>query len=252
LLKTVKAILNICLARKIVIILIICGMLITSTAATGQTFAITKEQPDIGTDDGITIEGGAEGEEATDQDDNKTTAIVDPQGRFCKLGTGGTTGKDCIPCDPRELVGCEDTRPGGLLDAPDIATSESGKNKGKSQFITPEIAEMLQSTNNPDDRAKIIFGTLEEQISSGDTEEFTKALDTLCVMASLEGSSKVDCSQPVACGPGCAAIIGLAVSVLWDTIKSDPSIGKPISQTVDDWLKWCMQPENWVACHSPS
>ena len=209
---------NICLARKIVIILIICGTLITSTAATGQTFAITKEQPDIGTDDGITIEGGAEGEEATDEDDNQTTSKAILGEGFCVEGTGGDTGNKCIHCDPGlELGNCIDVLTGSPLDM-DTATSESGKNNGKDQFVTPEIAEMLQSTDTAD-RPKIIFDNLVEQLSSGDTEESTKALGTLCIMASADNSSKVDCSKPIECGPLCGAAIGWLVGKVADTLS---------------------------------
>jgi hypothetical protein len=56
-------------------------------------------------------------------------AIVSPQDRFCKEGTGGSTGNKCLPCDPglKFIVGCIDVTTGGPLDIPDTATSESGK-----------------------------------------------------------------------------------------------------------------------------
>jgi len=218
--------LNIFLARKIVIILLISGTLITSIAATTQTFATTKQKPDIGIDDGLTTEGGAEAEEATDEDDNETTsAIVAPQDRYCMEGTGGNTGKACIRCDPglNFEVGCIDVTTGGPL-LPPRATSESGENKGKGEFMTPEIAKMLQGTN-PDDRPKIIFGNLVEQLSSGDTEESTKALDTLCIMASADNSSKVDCSKPVECGPLCGALVGWLAGKVLDKIVSTQNEG---------------------------
>lgn len=63
----------------------------------------------------------------TGQGDNQTTSqrIVDPEDRFCMQGTGGTTGKACVPCEPGQFE-CTDVLTGGPLDM-QTAPSESGK-----------------------------------------------------------------------------------------------------------------------------
>ena len=141
------------MARKVVIILLISGTLITSIAVTGQTFATTIGKPDVGIDDGLTTEGeGAEDEETTDEDGDETTSerIVPSKDRFCKQGTGGDTGKPCIPCDPGlPLPGCVDIVTGGPLDMPETATSESGKNNTK-------VPKDLGGLNDDDDGAPSI------------------------------------------------------------------------------------------------
>lgn len=64
-----------------------------------------------------------------ENNDNQSTskAIVGSQDRFCLEGTGGSTGKACIHCDPglKFEVGCTDVTTGGPLDMPDAATSQS-------------------------------------------------------------------------------------------------------------------------------
>jgi hypothetical protein len=74
------------------------------------------------------------------------------QNRFCMEGTGGTTGRDCIPCDPglRFEVGCIDILTGGPLDL-ETATSESGKNNTKVPKDLGGLLEEDGSTEGNDD-----------------------------------------------------------------------------------------------------
>ena len=72
------------------------------------------------------------------------------QDRFCKEGTGGTTGIGCVPCDPglKIEVGCIDTLTGGPLET-DTATSESGQNNTKGP--KPDLLKdntLLNGDNN--------------------------------------------------------------------------------------------------------
>jgi hypothetical protein len=218
------------------VILLISGSLIagisTSSFASKSTKGIetsfpSNETDTTGTSDEVNengIESSSPSDETgTSDNDNESTSamIVAPQDRYCLEGTGGNTGKACIRCDPGLTfeVGCIDVSTGGPLDMGQSATSDTGTSKGKGQFMTPEIAEMLQSTNNTADRPKIIFGNLKEQLLSGDSEESTKALGTLCIMASADNSSKIDCSKPVECGPLCGAALGWLVGKVADSLS---------------------------------
>jgi hypothetical protein len=62
------------------------------------------------------------------EDDNQTASktIVPTQDRFCVEGTGGSTGKTCIRCDPGLdfEVGCVDVLTGGPLDMGTKSESE--------------------------------------------------------------------------------------------------------------------------------
>jgi hypothetical protein len=75
------------------------------------------------------------------EDNNQTASktISPTEGRFCKPGTGMGSGKDCVPCDPRDLVGCIDTRTGGPLDNPEAASEESNDTAGSKDI--PELSE---------------------------------------------------------------------------------------------------------------
>jgi len=86
----------------------------------GESQNTTKVPKGSFLDDGGLLKG---------QGDNQTTSktIVPTQDRFCLEGTGGSTGKACIHCDPGLTfeVGCVDVTTGGPLDMPDRATSET-------------------------------------------------------------------------------------------------------------------------------
>ena len=200
--------------RNLVIYLVISGTLVSSLAVTGQVYASLNKLPDtnIGPEVGTEDEDQATDEDDEDQDDNETTseAPAASQNRFCVDGTGGSTGRACIPCDPglKFEVGCTDVLTGGPLDT-ETATSESGKGKAIGE-LKPQIAEMLQGTDNTAEKAKIIFKNLEDQgkvppktteavnsFLTGNAEESRKALGTLCNILSTDKSSnlgKIDCS----------------------------------------------------------
>ena len=160
---------NIYLARNVVIILLISGTLITSIAVTGQTFATTIGKPDVGIDDGLTTEGeGAEDEETTDEDGDETTSerIVPSKDRFCKQGTGGDTGKPCIPCDPGlPLPGCLDVTTGEPLILGDAEQEipESEKNKAIQGLKDLQFLQSLEDTDSATERVEIIFKKLEDK-----------------------------------------------------------------------------------------
>ena len=184
---------NINIARKIVIVLLISGTLITSIAVTGQTFATTNN--DIGIDDGLTTEGeGAEEEETTDEDGDDTTSerAVPSKDRFCKQGTGGDTGKLCIPCDPGlPIPGCIDITTGGPLIQGDPVQIQELKD--------PQFLELLQDTDSATERIEIIFKKLEDKgsVPLQTTQLFNSFLEgdtsayTLCKKISEGKSVKI-------------------------------------------------------------
>lgn len=197
------------LARKIVIVLLISGTLITPIAVTGQTFATTIGKPNTGIDDGLTTEGeGAEDEETTDEDGDETTSerAVPSKDRFCMQGTGGATGKPCIPCDPGLTfeVGCVDVLTGGPLIQGDETDSEEGG------VMSTDIVEELMASNDTKENLVTIYEDLENKgkvppktaetinsLFSEDTEESLNALGTLCETASERENfdeGTIDCS----------------------------------------------------------
>ena len=107
----------------------------------------TGPQKDLGrlNDDGLSTKGADE-EGVIDEGGNESTSerVVPSKDRFCKEGTGGETGKTCIPCDPGLPLGvaCIDILTGGPLDMPETATSESEENNTKGQFLNPDIPEL--------------------------------------------------------------------------------------------------------------
>lgn len=201
--------LNIYLARKFLIVIIISGTLITSFAVTGQTFATTIGKPDIGIEDELTTEGGAEDEEETDEGDDETTSErgVPSKDRFCKQGTGGDTGKPCIPCDPGLTfeVGCVDVLTGGPL----IQGEGDETDSDEGGVTNTDIVEELMASNDTKKNLVTIYEDLENRgkvppktaetinsLFSEDTEESLNALGTLCETASeSENSDKqtIDC-----------------------------------------------------------
>ena len=212
--------------RNLVIYLVISGTLVSSLAVTGQVYASlnklpgTNIGPDVGTED-----------QATDEGDDETTseAPVASQNRFCTDGTGGATGRACIPCDPGLTfeVGCIDTLTGGPLDMPETATSDSGQSTVKGELFKPKIAEMLQGTDNTAEKAKIIFppNTAEavNSILTGNAEESKKAFTTLCEEVSKDKSLNIgatDCGvledQPTNDTTTAAIKCG---KVCWDIVK---------------------------------
>jgi hypothetical protein len=202
--------LNIYFARKVVILLLISGTLVTSIAVTGQTFATTIGKPDIGIDDGLTTEGeGAEDEEETDEGGDETTSerAVPSKDRFCKQGTGGDTGKPCIPCDPGlPIPGCLDVTTGEPLiqGEGDETESEEGG------VMSTDIVEELMASNDTKKNLVTIYEDLENKgkvppktaetinsLFSEDTEESLNALGTLCKTASERENfdeGTIDCS----------------------------------------------------------
>ena len=224
------------LIRNLVIYLVISGTLVSSVAVTGHVYASLQKLPEgIGSPEGPLEE--ATEDEATDEDDNETTSEepVASQNRFCREGTGGATGNACIPCDPGLTfeVGCIDILTGGPLDMPETATSESGQSKAKGVFSKPEIAEMLQGTDNTAEKAKIIFppNTAEavNSILTGNAEESTKAFGTLCEIASSDKSLNIgatDCSvledlptndtttAAIKCNKTCWDIVKIVITVI--------------------------------------
>lgn len=200
--------------RNLVIYLVISGTLVSSLAVTGQVYASFGKVPDTGIGPDIGSREEATEDQATDEGDNETTSerVVPSKDRFCMQGTGGATGKPCIPCDPGlgSGVACIDILTGGPLDMPETATSESGESKVKGGFSKPEMAEMLLATDNTAEKTKIIFENLENQgkvppntteavdtLLTGNVEESTKALGTLCETASKDKSSSIatiDCN----------------------------------------------------------
>ena len=199
--------LNKYLIRNLVIFLVISGTLVSSLAVTGQVYASLNKLPDTIT--GPAEEATEDEDQATDEDDNETTseAPVASQNRFCVDGSGGATGRPCIPCDPglKFEVGCIDTLTGGPLDMPETATSDSGKSTVKGELFKPESLKMLQNTDSPSKKIEIIFQNLEDKgkVPLQTTQTFTSFLKgdtsayTLCKKLSEDKSATIganDCA----------------------------------------------------------
>ena len=238
--------LNIYLARRVVIILLISGTLITSVAVTGQTFATKIGKPDIGIEDGIIIEGGAEDEEETDESGDETTSErAVPGEQFCKKGTGGAFDRPCIPCDPGlPLPGCVDVS----TDGPLMQGDEAGLRNETGTSTEPilQYAQKLKELQAIKDPSQLVILKLQDLENGGKlpaqtTEKFKSALKgdpnslkTLCDIASTSKSGFVksmDCdslpTQPtngtnVAMEPLLTGILlGIVGSLLYDVLKND-------------------------------
>ena len=210
------------LIRNLVIYLVISGTLVSSLAVTGPVYASLNKLPDTN----IGPEVGTEDEDqATNEGDNETTseAPVASQNRFCVDGTGGATGRACVPCDPGLTfeVGCIDILTGGPLDMPETATSDSGKSAVKGELFKPESLKMLQDTDSPTKRIEIIFQNLEDKgkVPLQTTQTFTSFLKgdtsayTLCKKVSEDKSATIganDCAalQDQGGSPNTANIVG--------------------------------------------
>lgn len=68
---------------------------------------------------------------------SEVETVAPTEDRFCKPGTGMGTDKDCVPCDPGDLVGC--ARTSGPLDTPEAASEESNDTGGSKDI--PELSE---------------------------------------------------------------------------------------------------------------
>jgi len=85
---------------------------------------------------------------------NTSQRIVAPQDRFCVEGTGGDTGRECIPCDPglRFEVGCIDILTGGPLDT---AVQESQNDTIGPKTDLPKDLPLLEEDNDDNDETKL-------------------------------------------------------------------------------------------------
>jgi len=107
---------------------------------------LIEKSPDITKVPNIDVlQGGNLPPLTTGENETSSPRIVDPQDRFCMDGTGGNTGRQCIPCDPglRFGVGCIDVLTGGPLETQQ-GTTEPGKNTTKG----PKIPKDLGGSND--------------------------------------------------------------------------------------------------------